>query len=188
MTTEMSMGNPMGVPTVVVNCNPRPEVPDLPQWVANTADKLAVAADHVRRMVELDPTLLVGTPYELEHITAAVVGQANRINREALAQLIARVGANKKPQLPKEFMEVKTDEVRSRSAWEGHSMTAILRWMGEHKWNAADAKAVLAELGLHPSDNTISAQLRAGRLGERGGSAELTEVQTKTLLQILTKI
>lgn len=47
----------------------------------------------------------------------------------------------------------------------GHSVVALIRWMGDEDWNFHTAKMVLEKLGVETSGGTIRNALRAGREG-----------------------
>lgn len=67
----------------------------------------------------------------------------------------------------------------------GHSITAILRWMGANGWNKEDAGVALATYGFGSvADSTIYIQLAAGRKGDatRGPVPELSKKEAKELL------
>lgn len=68
----------------------------------------------------------------------------------------------------------------------GHAPTGVLRWMGTEGFTFKEARATLDSLGVEASDATIRAQLLAGKKGERGAPAPLTDEQ-KAKLQELRK-
>ncbi len=69
-----------------------------------------------------------------------------------------------------------------RYDFEGHPVTAVLRWMGKSAWKFEDARNVLNKLGLNEvADGTLKAQLGAGKNGLRGPAASLTETQVAKL-------
>ena len=59
--------------------------------------------------------------------------------------------------------------------------TAVIRWMGKEMWNFQDAQRVLTKAGCKVADATIVTQLQAGKAGQRGAPAPLTEEQAKQL-------
>lgn len=64
----------------------------------------------------------------------------------------------------------------------GFPITAVLRWMGKNEWKMEHAKRALHGLGITDvADPTYSAQLRAGKKGERGEPAKLTPEQIAEL-------
>jgi serine/threonine protein kinase len=67
----------------------------------------------------------------------------------------------------------------------GHPFTAVLRWMGKNGWSFEDAKQALMGLGVECSEATVRTQLSAGKTGQRGAPASLTEEQIATLLTAL---
>lgn len=67
----------------------------------------------------------------------------------------------------------------------GHPITAVLRWMGQDFWDFDEAKTALSWLKCKIADATIHAQLRAGRKGERGPPAPITDGQAKELYEIV---
>lgn len=67
----------------------------------------------------------------------------------------------------------------SRSKLFGHSVCAVIRWMGHDGWKFADARKVLNSYGLEDtSDTTIRCQLPPGK---RGTPAKLSEEVSKEL-------
>jgi SPP1 gp7 family putative phage head morphogenesis protein len=74
---------------------------------------------------------------------------------------------------------LKTNPVISAPAaglW-GHQPTAVLRWMGQDGWSAEDAQRAMQASGVEVSLPTIKTQLGAGRTGQRGDPAKLTNDQ-----------
>jgi hypothetical protein len=63
----------------------------------------------------------------------------------------------------------------------GYPVTAVLRWMGKAGWSFEDAKKTLATLKVECSEATIKTQLGAGKSGQRGEPAPLTEDQAEQL-------
>lgn len=70
---------------------------------------------------------------------------------------------------------------QSRSNLFGHPVTAVIRWMGKHEWDFKTASRALANCGGGCAEATVRAQLRAGKLGQRGEPAKLTEAEVKKL-------
>ncbi len=69
-----------------------------------------------------------------------------------------------------------------RSLIFGHSVTSVLRWMGKNLWTFKDARRCLNGLNLSEiAEGTIRAQLQAGRNGERGPAAHITNEQAEEL-------
>ncbi len=63
----------------------------------------------------------------------------------------------------------------------GHSVTAVIRWMGKNGFNFKQCKEALDSHSLQIAEATIRAQLLAGRNGTRGEPAELSDKQIKQL-------
>lgn len=63
----------------------------------------------------------------------------------------------------------------------GHTLTAVIRWMGKQAWTYEQASTALTKLNISVADATIRCQLTAGKKGTRGEPATLTEKQIKTL-------
>lgn len=63
----------------------------------------------------------------------------------------------------------------------GHSVTAILKWMGKNSWEYDEAKAVLIHHGFRLAESTIRGQLWCGRSGQFGKPAELEDDEVKQL-------
>lgn len=76
-----------------------------------------------------------------------------------------------------------TQAAGTRAQLWGHSITAIIRWMGkpENGYNFEKCQKALAKHGITVADATIRAQLLAGRKNERGDPADLTKEQAKEL-------
>jgi hypothetical protein len=53
--------------------------------------------------------------------------------------------------------------------------------MGKHAWTPAEARKALDAEGIPVADATIQAQLSAGRTGQRGEPAKLTDSQAQQL-------
>lgn len=64
-----------------------------------------------------------------------------------------------------------------RISFLGHPVTAAIRWMGKDGFSFAEARKVCTEFGVEVADATIRAQLLAGKNGQRGPAAELTQDQ-----------
>ncbi len=76
-------------------------------------------------------------------------------------------------------------DVPKRKKWNEYPITAVVRWMGVEGWNAKQATQVLEALGFDLSPATIAAQLRAGKMEERGPAADLNPQQEKELNKLL---
>jgi len=64
----------------------------------------------------------------------------------------------------------------------GHTVSAIIRWMGKNGWKFSEAQRVLEERGLTDvAEGTIRTYLQAGKQGLRGAPAELTPEQAHEL-------
>lgn len=79
----------------------------------------------------------------------------------------------------------KEDKGKARSNVFGFPVTAVLRWMGLDGFDAQEARACFNALGVEVADATIQIQLRAGKRGERGAPAQLTEEQQDHLRDLL---
>lgn len=64
---------------------------------------------------------------------------------------------------------------KARETLEGQPVTAVIRWLGKEGWSFDQAKAALVGVGLNPADGTIRAQLTAGKKGQRGEPARLSD-------------
>lgn len=69
----------------------------------------------------------------------------------------------------------------------GHPITAVIRWMGKQGWDFSDASKALANVGGSCAEATVRAQLRAGKLGQRGEPANITSDEAKKLTQAIDK-
>ena len=65
----------------------------------------------------------------------------------------------------------------------GHNVTSVLRFLGLDGWTLEESSKLMTILGLSVKEATLKAQLRAGRLGERGDPAKLTDEQVAQLYQ-----
>lgn len=69
-----------------------------------------------------------------------------------------------------------------RTAWQGHSITAVTRWMGAQGWDFKTAKRVWGVIGIDIKNATVRCQLRGGKDHKLYGKpAELTEAQEEAL-------
>lgn len=75
--------------------------------------------------------------------------------------------------------------VRQRNKVFNHHPTAVLRWMGTDHWDFEEARTAMKNMGIEVSDTTIRIQLRAGKKGERGEPAKLTEQEMKMLYECI---
>lgn len=128
---------------------------------------------------------------------AALRIKLTRLKLEAYSDVLAEHSENLKKKveeindkLLKEINRVTTTqqaiakgemEAPKRAELYGHSITAVLRWMGKEKWSFEDAKAAMLRKGIQLADATFRAQLLAGRKGERGEPANLTKEQEADL-------
>lgn len=69
----------------------------------------------------------------------------------------------------------------ARQSLFGFPVTHVLRWMGKDDWTMQEATVAMQRLGMDVAKATISAQLLAGRKGQRGEPANLTQDQIKQL-------
>ncbi len=67
----------------------------------------------------------------------------------------------------------------------GFPVTAVLRWMGADAWDPQEVRKVMGKLQCPVEEDTIKAQLHAGRKGERGNPAALSDQQVQELYQLL---
>lgn len=94
---------------------------------------------------------------------------------ERNARIIAKQNPPK-PEAPKPAGRVESPKPESGKRQEifGFPMTAVLRWMGREGWTIHQALHVLTALDVSCSVDTIRAQVRAGKTGQRGAPAELS--------------
>lgn len=59
--------------------------------------------------------------------------------------------------------------------YKGHSMTSVIRAFGKAGWSLDEARAFFERNKLSVADATIKIQLRAGRIGEGGDSADFSK-------------
>lgn len=77
---------------------------------------------------------------------------------------------------PCDWSGVSQPELKRKQIY-GQPATALIRWMGAHKWPYAKAKTACENLCLDVADGTIRAQLSAGSKGKRGAPATLSDNQ-----------
>jgi len=85
--------------------------------------------------------------------------------------------------LDKQRAELPADSGQNRLF--GYHPTAVIRWMGAQGWKFSAAQAVLEHYGFSIADATIRTQLAAGRRGERGAPAKLSDDQMNGLREAL---
>lgn len=69
----------------------------------------------------------------------------------------------------------------------GHPVTAVLRWMGQEGFDAAQAAKALRRYGVEASPVTIGIQLKAGKTGDRGSPANITDDQANEIYEKISK-
>ena len=132
-------------------------------------------------------------------LTDAVIEEAHAIGRANMRLLQARIAARNeaieskgttvtaviegvKVEARVYKAEPKRRKTGTRALIFGHSVTAVLRWMGTQDWNWEDAALAVETLGgKKVADSTVRIQLNAGRKGERGTPAPITSSQAKQL-------
>ena len=67
----------------------------------------------------------------------------------------------------------------------GFPVTSILRWLGDQGFTEWDAMLLLEHWEITIASSTIKAQLRAGRIGDRGEPAELSAKQEEEIRTII---
>lgn len=125
-----------------------------------------------------------------EDVTPVVLAHANRLLRESNEQIKNMTldlggtwnGIGRRS-LAEEYLEEEKKATSKRTKLFGYPITSILRWMGKEKWSFQEARNSMDALEVDVADATIRAQLRAGKLGERGEPADLTEEQINSLYE-----
>lgn len=84
-----------------------------------------------------------------------------------------------KPSRPANAVSLVTG--KARISMLGHPVTAVLRFMGKDEFDFGMARKVCDHFGIEVADNTIRAQLAAGRKNERGPAAALTQDEINKL-------
>lgn len=74
-------------------------------------------------------------------------------------------------------------EVKKLDKLFGYPPTAVLRWMGKAGWKVDAAHKAITALGITVARPTVIAQISAGKKGQRGAPAELTESQVSQLTE-----
>lgn len=90
---------------------------------------------------------------------------------------------------PKE-KETKADKQKEPSKGDvfgKYKATAFVRWMGVNGMSFQSAQGVLQTLGIDLADSTIKIQLVAGKKGERGEPAQLTEEEEEKTFEMALK-
>jgi hypothetical protein len=123
-----------------------------------------------------------------EDCTPIVVHHAQKIYSILDKEFYARVEAyNARFGTPEEFHQQDpafsgiSRASQSNQKIFGYFATAVIRWMGVEKWNSTEAMRALKRLGCVVQLSTVQAQLLAGKKGERGEPAKLTEEQANSL-------
>lgn len=160
--------------------------------VAKLADAHGYSCEYVAQNAELlDPFGL-----DPDDISPAITLHARRILAgyvrgveswaDARNARIAPVAPTKAvPYAPPSLGVVAPPKPAGKPTLFGFPITAVIRWMGKDDWTFAPTRQVLATLGVVVADSTIHAQLRAGKLGQRGEPATLTEAQANQLYEAL---
>ncbi len=152
-----------------------------PRGVSRHKDLLeeaGLAKDDITEGVLLDAT------HRAKYEAEALLERAQKLNAR-LAGDEARITGKEPTQPVSKVRKVAERGKVVRGAIFGHSITAILRWMGKKGWNKEDAGVALATYGFGSiADSTIYIQLAAGRKGDatRGPVPELTKAEAKELL------
>lgn len=131
--------------------------------LADLADRHGMWCKDVARF----PDLLKESRLKVEDMSPGLIGHAEGINREELAALIEKYGANQPPPILEE-----ESPIRSRKSLFGIPVTHVIRWMGSNDWEPGDVRRVLVHMGFEPADGTIYTQLRLGSKGESVPSLE----------------
>lgn len=129
-------------------------------------------------------TLLEEKGLDPEDISPHVVLHANSIMRrdwERVTERVSEYNSRFEEKVVGEFDQPASVTTIKRSKLFGHPVTAVIRWMGAEDWDYDDAQKALLALNIEMSESTIRAQLRAGKLAERGEPAELTDEQERQL-------
>ena len=80
---------------------------------------------------------------------------------------------------PVAVMESPDESSRVRQSVFGHTVTSVLRWMGQEGWTKEQAATALEALDVEAAEGTIAINLKLGQTADwkRGGPAELTDDQ-----------
>ena len=158
------------------------------------SEKIAAAADRhgiwAKDVARFD-SMLTEFGLTAEDMTQKNIDGANAIARKDMQTTRRRVEAiNRKngfsedvsPQA-KATTTVRRIKTGKRASIFGHSVTAVLRWMGKEGWSFDDAAVAVETLAEKRfSDTTIRIQLRAGKAGERGAPAPIDSKQRAKLI------
>ena len=154
------------------------------QLLASLADSNGMWARDVVNF----PLTLATAGLTQEDCSSEVIEEAHSIDRRALRQLQGRVSAHnaqfeEAPVVVEEFKPAaKRKATGKRAKIFGHSVTAVLRWMGKNDWSFDDAALAVEELGGKMiADVTVKIQLKAGKVGQRGAPANITPSQARQL-------
>lgn len=94
---------------------------------------------------------------------------------------VAKIAIDIKNDTKIEAAAVSTGSGAKRFNIFGHVVTAVIRWMGAHRWTVDQAQRAIAKIGLPVAPATVQAQIRGGMTGTRGEPADLTEDQIAAL-------
>lgn len=159
--------------------------------LARLCDIYGMSAEQVVERTEL---LKEAGIYE-ERLTDDIIREANRLDRELMAAIRARIARVNAMQVRLHPGTSQRDEPAApsaqggggdkRSKLFGYPITAVIRWMGQHEWEFKDAQFALEKLEIDVAPSTIRIQLRAGLVGDksRGEPAALTPAQVKELME-----
>lgn len=151
-----------------------------------------IIADHEAAVANFSldtrATTLQNTAERIKTTRVKIEAYANYLadKRDALLQACDTADQKLANRIAELTEERKNAPPSERHGSRGHifsfSVTAVMRWMGKMGWNKEETRRVIDKMGCgDTADNTINCQLLAGRKGERGEPAALTEDQMQEL-------
>ncbi len=124
---------------------------------------------------------------DIDKIEETYCFRADRQNVRTMNEILERVKEHNKrigaDCLPEEREFPDLTPKKSVKKLFGQNVTAVIRWMGTDAWDLDEVKKAFQTLDIQVADSTIDTQLRAGKKGQRGDPAKLSETQMETLYQ-----
>ncbi len=168
-------------------------------WKARRLARVADIYGQPVRAAAENPKLLSIAGLEDENITESVIIEAQRLDRELADSIRNRIerihtmtgyvpplrnSTSTKSSTAQPSASTKPEGKRVKIY--GHSVTAVIRWMGSKEWSYDDALKVLKHFGINVVKVTITSQLHIGSEGivKLGEPARLTPEQANDLFKI----
>lgn len=120
-----------------------------------------------------------GIESELNFLNSRAMGDASGYdlrNRQRFVELTERWRRGELGETPRATTQRQQHSEKVTELF-GHSVAAIVRFMGSELWSKAEAQRALTKLGVTINPSALSYQLECGATGEGGDPAKLTRKQ-----------